>query len=810
MVVNGNYFFDKQPNMKHFFLLFLFFISLTNFVSAQSEEGKANRNQNQGSIPHALDPLAYARSTGTSGTGANIDVIYHKIFWRINPDSAAGKYIKGSVQFNFKTTQANVNTISFDIRSVLTIDSVTFRGAALLPASIVRVGNIATITLTATLANNFIDSFTVFYRGVPPAVSGAAQGYQLYADANAGNVINTLSESYEDRDWWPCKHDMQDKIDSMDIYVSVPWGSVGAISFPLVSDTFWVATNGRMVDSSIVGNSRIFRFKSNYAIASYLVFVNVARFERYYRTVLINGTTNVPVVYNLLRGNTTRNANAVVAMDKVNAVLQEWSKRFGPYPFKLDKHGFADGLQGAGGMEHQTMSSMVSSSLSSVSILTHELTHQWFGDNVTFAHWNDLWLAEGFAEYSLPLSQELIPSIGTAASAYTSRNSLKNGASGALALSAQSAWIPNASSGNSNLIWSSNYGSTVYQRGAMIVSMLRTMCGDSIFFSALTKYQTDLATKSATTDTLRNYFNRELGRDISVFFDDYVGGSDTSSITKGGVGNPINTVSWNSVVNETGIARRLVVSVTSQAKTAGSNVSYFRGPIQLHIKGALPANDTTITLFDWGGGNLSYAGRGIGLPIAGNRLTYDLSFIPTTVLYDDSARTMSSGTGTGNKTGTTKLTTLSSYVWLGTTNTAWNTATNWQTNPGLPPSGADITISTTGGINQPVLPANTTVGPLTINGTNKLVLNGFTLTLNNAVRSTGTITGSPTSNIVVMDQAATLNFDQTSSATRSLNTLTLNPSTSATVGTGLLEIYGGLILPLKSNLNVKSANMLIR
>jgi hypothetical protein len=36
-------------------------------------------------------------STGTSGTGANIDVLYHKIYWRINPDSAV-KYIKGSVQ----------------------------------------------------------------------------------------------------------------------------------------------------------------------------------------------------------------------------------------------------------------------------------------------------------------------------------------------------------------------------------------------------------------------------------------------------------------------------------------------------------------------------------------------------------------------------------------------------------------------------------------------------------------------------------------------------------------------------------------
>ncbi len=777
--------------MRQFFLLFIFNISLSIFATAQSGEGKANRNPNQETMPHALDPLAMARSRGTSGTGANIDVIYHKIFWRINPDTTV-KYIKGSVQFNFKTTQVNVSTISFDINDVLTIDSVKFRGVKLSAGSIVRASNIATITLTATLANNFIDSFVVFYQGVPPAVNIAAQGYQRNTATTAGNVINTLSESYEDRDWWPCKHDMQDKVDSMDITVSVPWAS------PAPVDTFWVATNGKMIDSSIVSGSRIFKFQTRYAIPTYLVFVTVARYDRYYRSVNVSGT-NVPVVYNLLKGG-PNNAAAVTAMDKVNTVLQVFSTKFGDYPFKLEKHGFADGLDGAGGMEHQTMSSMASGSISNSPTLIHELAHQWFGDNVTFAHWNDLWLAEGFAEYSDPLSKELVPIIGNAASANSARGTIKTNARG---LTAQSAWIPNSNSTTSNLIWNSSYGSTVYQRGAMIVSMLRTMCGDSIFFSALTKYQQDLAGKSATADTLRNYFNRELGRDISVFFDDYVGGSDTSSVIKGGIGAPTNTVNWNNVVNESGAARRLVISVTSQTRTAGSNVTYFRGPIQLHVKGALAANDTVITIFDWGSGNLSYAGKGISIPVAGNRLTFDLSFVPTSILYDDSSRTLSNGVIPA------KLTTLSGYVWLGTTNTAWNTATNWQSNPGLPPSGADITISTSG-INQPVLPSNTTVGPLTINGTNKLVLNGFTLTINNAVRSTGTFTGSPTSSIVVKDQAATLNFDQTSAATRSLNTLSLGIGTSATIGTGLLEIYGGLNLPPKSNLTVRSTNLLIR
>ena len=776
----------------------LFFASISAY--AQSGEGKDARS---GSIMHTISPLLFERSTGTSGTGSNIDVIYHKIFWRLNPDSLNGttsvKYIKGSVQFNFKTTQANVSIITFDLRSVLLLDSIRFRSNQfLLNSGYTRVGNIVTLNLGTSLPINFIDSFIVYYKGVPPAIAGAAQGFQLTQASPAGSkspgrVLSTLSESYEDRDWWPCKADMQDKVDSMEINVSVPW-------IPASADTFWVATNGKMIDSSIVGNSRIFKFKTKYPIASYLVSVTVARFDRYYRSVN-TGTTIVPVVYNLAKGASTT-AAAVSAMDKVNDVLKAWTPLFGEYPFKLEKHGFSGALDGGSAMEHQTMSSMTAGSVSNIPVLIHELSHQWFGDNVGFAHWNDLWLAEGFAEYSDPLSKELVPTIGNAGSALSSRSSIKTAA---LGYTANSAWIPNSNSTTSPLIWSSTYGSTVYQRGAMIVSMLRTMSGDSIFFKTLTKYQTELAGKSVTADTLRNYFNRELGRDISAFFDDYVGGSDTINIQKGGIGHPTNTINWNNPTTYGQGGKRLVISVASQTKTATSTLTpYFRGPIQLHIQGSTTAQDTVITIFDWGNGNLSYAGKGISAPIPGNRITFDLSFIPSTIFYDDSSRTMSNGVINA------KLTTLESNLWLGTTNTDWNTPSNWQSNL-VPAAGADVTIATAV-TNQPILPNNVTVGPLTILAANSVNLNGKAFTLNMDIRAlgTGTFTGSSTSVINVETNAGEIRMDQTSASTRSLSTINMKPKSSATLGTGLIEIYNGFNLPAGCFLNVKTNGLLIR
>ena len=753
---------------KTLFLATAFVIFLIAFAAGQNGNpihgrlngrGNPNGNNSGGGSPN---------STGQSGTGSNIDVIYHKIYWRINPDSAT-KYIKGYVQTNFKTITSNVTAISLDMNAVLSVDSVRFRGAKLAAGNISHVGNIVTITLGATLANNFIDSFTVYYGGTPPAIDNppGAVGYQKSSASGEGNYIYTLSESYEDRDWWPCKADMKDKIDSMDITVSVPWGT------PTTADTFWVACNGRMVDSTISGTSRYFTFKSRYPMASYLVSVGVAKFNKYYRSVNINGTT-VPVVYNIFRGKASY-TTILSKMDSMNLTLSEFSNKLGDYPFKNEKHGFYEFGFG-GGMEHQTFSGIGSGSLTSATILAHELMHQWFGDNVTFGTWNDLWLAEGFAAYGeLQLYYELVAKHPlTAFSLMTNKKSTALGET-------VSTWMPDATAGSSSM-WNSAYGSSVYDRGCMVVSMLRAIAGDTKFFQALTNYQTTLHGSAASADTLRNYFNAVLGMDIDPFFRDYVGGSGPGASAIGGIGNPINPVNWNCTSN------RLVIQMGTQTKSATNNVTYFRGPVVMRFSNGV--KDTTITIFDWGGGKLSYAGNGMSDSIPGNILNFDLSFTPTSAFYDDSARTMSTGS-------MPNVPALRGYSWTGATNSNWNTTTNWA-NGVVPPSGAQVTIATTG--SAPVLPSAISVGGLFMNSGTTLNIGSNTLTIDGPVSASGaTITGSATSNIIINGIAGshlianrnvgTLNFNQSSAATRSINNITLNAGSSATLGTAL-DVYG--------------------
>jgi len=556
-------------------------------------------------------------STGYSGTGSNIDVKHHTCFWRINPDTTV-TYIKGYVQTDFTTIQYNVSSISFDMNALLGVDSIIYHHQTLATSAYNRNGNIITIQLTQTLAQGVADSIRIYYQGIPPSPSGAASGYTLSTDQTTNlKYISTLSESYEDRDWWPCKADMQDKIDSMDIFVSVPWTG---------TDTFWVAANGVLKDSAIYGNNRLFHYKVNNPITSYLVGLCVARYNRYYRVPITIGGVKIPVVYYLLAGKPTNNyTQAVSAMDKGTQLVSIFSQKYGDYPFKTEKHGYYEGLYGAEGMEHQTFSAIASSGISSVTTLAHELMHQWFGDKVSFATWNDLWLAEGFAVYGEILGSELLSTFGQ--TVVPKRTGVKQGAQG---ITDVGAWIPNSSIGNSNLIWNSSYGSSVYDRGAMIVSMLRTMCGDSLYFKTMQQYIASpaLAYKTATTDTLLHLFNRTLNADITPFFTDYVYGN----------GWPTYNIKYTITAGNL-----MELNVVNQTVTSGAASSYFRGPVVVRVQGSSSAQDTLITFFDWGNGNLSYAGNGLSAPFSGNHLYYKLSFNPVTVTFDPYAQTLANG-----------------------------------------------------------------------------------------------------------------------------------------------------------------------
>ena len=551
-------------------------------------------------------------STGNSGTASNINVVYYRCDWTIDPGTS--KNISGTVTTYFKTTAANVSVITFDLNN-LVFGSPVAQYHAVTCASSFPSTDIFRITLPSTISTiGTLDSVSITYSGTPPAVNSQEEGFQRgESPAGSGNwYIYTLSESYEDKDWWPCKADMQDKADSMDINVTVP-------------NTYWVAANGKLIDSAINGANRTFKYKHRYPIATYLVGLGIAKYNRHHRGVVNISGKNVPVVYYTypnMTGSTL--TTALTRMDISKIELVEFSNKFGPYPFADEKHGYYQHGWG-GGIEHQTFSGMSAGSMASWSVIAHELAHQWFGDKVTFATWNHLWLAEGFAKYSEALAAELIPSIGVTAASHLS--GIKTTAR---ATNTTPVLLSAASIANSNMIWTTNNDNAIYQRGAMVVSMLRAMMGDTKFFQGCRDYLNDplLAYKSAVTaDLQRNMENQLAGINLTPFFDAWINGTGRTDYT----GNYY--ISGNTIQFD-----------LNQTRNPVGN-PFMPMPVVIKIRNAANTIDTSIVIYHYSTTQLGYAGSISGVGAAGNDyITYSLPFTPAVATIDPDNKTMAIGT----------------------------------------------------------------------------------------------------------------------------------------------------------------------
>src|SRR5690606_28136719 len=190
------------------------------------------------------------------------------------------------------------------------------------------------------------------------------EGFQQKTVSGSGtSMYYTLSESYEDKDWWPCKADMQDKIDSIDFIITTP-------------SAFRAAANGVLTKETTSGANKTYYFKHRYPIASYLVAIAVAKYRVFNRGTVNIGGTNMPVDYYITTGRGTNPTTQLNAMDFVKLELVAFSEKFGDYPFKNEKYGMYEFGWG-GGMEHQTFSAMGWGAMSSPGTIAHELMHQW-------------------------------------------------------------------------------------------------------------------------------------------------------------------------------------------------------------------------------------------------------------------------------------------------------------------------------------------------------------------------------------------------------------------------------------------------
>ncbi len=553
--------------------------------------------------------------------GTDYDAKYYRLELRINPDTSAGKYIKGKVTTYFTTAQPNFSVINFDFATPLACDSVYHHGAKLAPANIFRPVDLLQITIPLIATVGTLDSVTIYYKGVPPSVPffGGGTGYVKATHNGSQNYVYTLSEPYSSYTWWPCKsYIVNDKADSMDLIVSAPVG-------------FKVAGNGTLVSETTVGSNIITYWKERYPIAAYQVCTAVANYVQYPAvadTVLIGGT-KMPV-FNYLFPE-TNTAGAHTSLDRVKLMLTTFSSKFGDYPFKNEKYGnYTFGF--GGGMEHNTFSGESATWVYDQSwywdILAHELGHQWFGASVTNGSWGDIWINESFATFSESICAEFAPSVSAAAGETgVSRRAYHKSLAINPGYQSQSVYV-NDTSNMATIFTPSVY---VYERGAMVLYMLRTMLGDTKFFQAIQNYETDplLKNGNAFTPDVQRHMEAVSGLNLSTFFSQWIYNTGYAEY---------NAATWNNSGN------KIVLKLPQT--TQSSLLSHFDMPVAIRIQGSNPVTmDTTVVVYDNNG--ILYYDKDAVLTNAGSNIVgYNLSFVPTTITFDAFSQVLANGSFT--------------------------------------------------------------------------------------------------------------------------------------------------------------------
>ncbi|MEO7483042.1 MAG: M1 family aminopeptidase [Ferruginibacter sp.] len=554
-----------------------------------------------------------------SGTGSDYDVKYHRLELRLNPDTT--KYIRGKVTTYFTTLNANFSVAKFDLATPLICDSVYYHGSKLSSGNIVKTVDTLNITLPVIANAGTLDSVSIFYRGVPPSVSdlGGSLGFKLLTHGSGpgqSNYIYTVSESYGASTWWPCKNrSTTDKADSLDIIISNPTG-------------FKSACNGVLISETTVGSSVISYWKHRYPISSYQVSIAVANYVQYPATptmVDINGTS-MPF-YNYLFPE-TNTATSKINLDKTPAMLTTYSNKFGDYPFKNEKYGHYT-FGPVGGMEHNTFSGMSANTYNASGnwdVIAHELGHQWFGASVTCGSWSDLWLNESFATYCEVVCAEFAPAVTGSSTGLSWRAGMKTKVMNS---SYQTRPVYSADTSTTSALFGQSV--YVYDRGAMVISMLRTLLGDEKFFQALKNYQADNTLKYSTalTADVKRHMEAISGIDLTSFFDHWIYNKGVASYS---------AAKWNN-------SNKLVILQLPQTVLYNAGLPHFDMPVEVKIKGALAGQDTSIIAYDRNG-ILYYDINGSLYSAGGNIIQFQLSFVPTTVLFDDSSKVLASGTFT--------------------------------------------------------------------------------------------------------------------------------------------------------------------
>jgi len=414
--------------------------------------------------------------------------------------------ILGNTTILLKVIGSSFDTLVFDLYNGLFVDRVLVDGAEM---NFTHSGDKLSIDMPVPVSPGRLVKAQVFYGGE------TGEGMVLEIDDEWGvPVTYTSSEPFYSSDWFPCKEDLEDKADSVHVYITTDYGLMAV-------------SNGLHTATTYYPNGKLrYEWESSYPIAYYLISLAVADYTEYNIEARPGGIDHPILIQNFVYNVPGCLDTYKEQIDVTIPMMELFCDLFGVYPFSDEKYGHYLWPRG-GGMEHQTMTGMGNFEFY---LVAHELGHSWFGNYVTCANWQDIWINEGFATYA-----------GYLATAYLAPEyapgELEYRFGRALLEPEGSVYVPAQEADNVSRIFSGNLS---YNKGMALLHMIRfELQDDQVFFGTLNNFLVEYADDVATGLDFKAVLEETSGMDFFDFFDQWYFG----------YGFPVYTIEWEQQEN---------------------------------------------------------------------------------------------------------------------------------------------------------------------------------------------------------------------------------------------------------------------
>ncbi len=274
----------------------------------------------------------------------------------------------------------------------------------------------------------------------------------------------------------------------------------------------WTAQCGGMLQERIANadgtESSVWRIEQ--PTPTYLVSVSQAAWNRQERTVSsLYGTYPLSLGYLI-----SDSAGVSRAFDELDSVVPMFERCFGPY--RWNRIGYIATPKGS--MESVNNIALDQTFINSRGeraqmTIAHELGHAWFGNLVTCATEADMWINEGGASFTSEVAMESVK--GREASNKYYQTNLEN-------VLRYAHVADNGYRALSPMPHQYTYGTTTYDKGALVWHSLRGYLGDSVFYSALNRLMEAKAFGNVSAEELRDSLSLYTGVDLTDFFDYHV------------------------------------------------------------------------------------------------------------------------------------------------------------------------------------------------------------------------------------------------------------------------------------------------